>query len=78
MKKLNLGCGTDHRKGWVNLDFSELGLAEVKHDMLKFPYPFKDNEFDYILASHVLEHFYYEEITKIMNEFIGLLKSQVR
>ncbi len=76
MKKLNLGCGVDYKKGWVNLDLNELGNADVKHDLLKFPYPFKKDEFGYILASHVLEHFYYEQICDIMNELHRILKKQ--
>lgn len=74
MKRLNLGCGTDIKKGWINLDNSVLTGVDVKHNILKFPYPFKNNEFDYILASHILEHFYPEEITKIMNELHRIIK----
>ena len=56
MMKLNLGCGEDIRKGYVNLDYvKHLGVDKV-HDLNKLPYPFKDNSFDEIYASHVLEH----------------------
>ena len=56
IRKLNLGCDTDYRKGWVNLDKTYNLKADVKHDLDVFPYPFDDNEFDYILAQDVLEH----------------------
>lgn len=56
MKKLNIGCGMDYREGWTNLDFNKEVKADVYHDLEKFPYPFKDNEFDYILLDNSLEH----------------------
>jgi predicted SAM-dependent methyltransferase len=48
--KLNFGAGKDIKKeGWDNIDMQDF-------DFNKFPYPIKDNTYDYILASHVLEH----------------------
>jgi len=29
MKKLNLGCGNDYRKGWINVDFNKKVKADV-------------------------------------------------
>ena len=55
-KKLNLGCGTDIKKGWVNLDSAPLHDVNVVHDIQQLPLPFADNEFDEILAQDVLEH----------------------
>lgn len=57
-KKLNLGSGTAILKpdrGWVNLDLYP-DEDVVCHDITKLPFPFKDDEFDYILMSHILEH----------------------
>jgi len=53
-RKLNIGCGFDLRAGFVNADIRE--PCDVKLDMSKKPYPFKDNSFDYILMNNVLEH----------------------
>ncbi len=54
--KLQIGCGNDKRKGYINLD----GSKDVKPDILwnleKTPLPFKTNQFNEILANHVLEH----------------------
>ena len=52
--KLNLGSGTELLEGFINVDFA--GNPEVKHDLNNYPYPFKDNSVDYILASHIIEH----------------------
>lgn len=54
-RKLNFGCGKDIRKGWVNFDLAKLPGVDVVGDF-KRRLPFKDSTFDYILASHVLEH----------------------
>lgn len=59
MRQLNFGCGEDVRPasdGWVNLDVVKLPGVDVVHDMNRFPYPFRDGEFDHVLARHVLEH----------------------
>ena len=56
MKKLNVGCGRDVRKDWTNLDFIKERGIDVIHNLEIFPYPFKDNTFEYIRASQIIEH----------------------
>jgi SAM-dependent methyltransferase len=73
MKKLNLGCGIDYKEGYVNLDFNSHINIDVAHDLNILPYPFKDDEFDYIVASHVLEHL--DKPFLIMKELHRILKS---
>jgi ubiquinone/menaquinone biosynthesis C-methylase UbiE len=72
MKKLNLGCEKDYRKGYVNLDYNRLFHPDVVHDLNKFPYPFKGNEFDEIYCSHILEHV--EDFFKTMHELLRIAK----
>jgi len=55
-KRLNLGCGTDIRKGWVNLDKTAIKGVDIICDIERQPLPFNDNEFDEILCQDVLEH----------------------
>ena len=54
--KLNLGCGEDIKKGYINLDKEKIPGVDVVHNIDKFPYPFKENYFDEVYASHILEH----------------------
>lgn len=59
MRKLNLGSGRDIRSaedGWVNMDGYYAPPGVVKHDFLRTPWPFPDNHFGLIYASHVMEH----------------------
>jgi len=37
MKRLNLGCGTDIKKGWVNLDKFKYNDSILVHDLNKLP-----------------------------------------
>ena len=54
--KLNLGCGSEYLHGWINLDYSKETKADVYHDLEETPLPFKDGQFDFVYASHILEH----------------------
>ena len=55
MIKLNLGCGSDVRDGWVNADSHPVDASVIQTDIGR-DLPFKDESFDMILASHILEH----------------------
>jgi len=67
MKKLNMGCGNDILVWYLNRDIIKLPWVNKVYDFEKFPYPFKDNEFDEIYCSHVLEHM--NDLWKVMEEF---------
>jgi len=76
MNRLNVGCGDDIKKGWVNLDFHNKNGADVIFDLnnifLGKKLPFKDNFFGYVYCSHVLEDF--SEPIKIMDELFRVCK----
>lgn len=76
MKKLNLGCGTDIKKRYINLDSVKLPGVNVIHDLNKLPYPFKDNEIDEIYTSHVLEHL--DDLAKVMGELKRICKKHAK
>lgn len=72
MKKLNLGCGRDIKKNYINLDKVKLDGIDIVHDLNKFPYPFKDNEFDEVLCQNILEHI--NDPIKVMEEIWRISK----
>ncbi len=70
--KLNLGAGLDVKQGWVNHDGIKLSGIDVVHDLNKFPYPWPDNTFDEVFASHVLEHV--RDLPAVMKELKRICK----
>ena len=77
MKKLNLGCGFDYRKGYVNADNFEECKPDVLMNIEDTPWNFSDNEFDYVLLKHVLEHVgqSYFKFKSIMQELYRVTKN---
>ncbi len=55
-KKLHLGCGRKILEGFVNLDMLKLSGVDVVWDLNRKPYPFKNDYFEEVFCSHVLEH----------------------
>jgi len=55
---LNLGCGRNHELGFINLDKSPNVGADVVCDLETAleEGPKWENKFDFVLASHVIEH----------------------
>lgn len=53
--KLNLGCGEDYMKGYVNIDIDRNVKADKYCDFTK-RLPFKDNSVDFIVTKNVFEH----------------------
>lgn len=55
---LDLGCG-DRPEHWlpdsVGLDMFNYGQA-ITHDLTAAPWPIADNQFNFVLAQHILEH----------------------
>ena len=59
-KVLDIGCGyTAHKKANVVCDVQDLSSVYKEKDFVKLTsniLPFKDKEFDFVIASHVIEH----------------------
>ena len=75
-RKINIGCGTDYRCKWINLDFDKEIKTDVFFDLREIKngkqIPFKDKSFDLILLSDVLEHFF--NPIPILEEMVRICK----
>ena len=56
MNKLNIGCGKDIKKGYINLDKSKVDGVDVVHDLDTYPWPFEDDFFDEVYGRDIIEH----------------------
>lgn len=74
--KLNLGSGEMLKKKWINFDAQILSRGGVNTNVVGMieDMPFKENSFDEILCSHVIEHFYYEDALQMMRDIHRVLK----
>lgn len=71
-KILDLGCGKKKRPGAIGVDYSDRHNADIIHDLNVFPYPLKENEFDYIYLDNVLEHL--DDPMRVMEEVHRICK----
>ncbi len=74
--KLNLGCGKDIRKDYINVDYYKHPAIDVVHDLNIFPYPFEENKFDEILLLDILEHL--DDSQKCIRELWRISKNNCR
>ncbi len=55
-RKLNLGCGTDIREGFHNVDVVLLPGVDEQLDLKSYKLPYEENFFEVIVCRDVLEH----------------------
>jgi SAM-dependent methyltransferase len=70
--KLNIGCGTDIRPGWVNIDSQPGPGVDLTLDLEEGHLPFEDDSVSEAYCSHVLEHLW--EWEKIVLEVFRVLE----
>ena len=74
--KLNIGCGTDYKDGWINIDNNSdnnIKKLDLNWD-LRNALPFKDETIDFIFHEHFMEHLTPQESLKSLNDFKRVLK----
>ncbi len=71
--KLNLFCGTDYQKGFVNVDAISAFQPDLVHDLRK-PLPYITESIDEIRIVDGLEHLNCIDAEKMMVHWISLLK----
>ena len=71
--KLNIGCGNYCLDEWVNLDIKKHDpKTNVLADARSLP--FKDESFDEIYSSHLIEHFGFQETFGVLKEWKRVLR----
>lgn len=76
LKKLNLGCGRDIRKEYINVDFEKFSGVDKVYDLNKVPYPFRENQFEEVVMKCILEHL--ENPFLVMKEIHRISKQGAR
>lgn len=69
---MNLGCGTDIRPDYINVDVRNDVGADLVHDVTK-PFPLKDSSVNEVLAQDVFEHLTREQQIFLFSEVFRLL-----
>ena len=72
--KLNLGCGRDIKKGYVNVDLYTTPGVDVTCDLSRLPWQWKDESVDEVIMLDFLEHFPYAKTNAILTEVFRILK----
>ncbi|MCL5039659.1 MAG: class I SAM-dependent methyltransferase [Firmicutes bacterium] len=72
MKVLDLGCGPNKISGATGVDLRPGPGVDVVHDLNVYPWPFANDEFDLVNASHVLEHL--EDVIRAVEEIHRVTK----
>ncbi len=73
MRILDVGCGVNKQPGAIGLDRNPDSRADVLADLDRYPYPFRDNAFDGLVAIHVIEHV--GDVIRAMEEFHRLVRA---
>ena len=77
IKKLNIGCGKNQLKGWLNTDYSPTS-SDIAFINAEKKLPFNDNTFDYIYTEHLIEHLEYSKAKFFLEELYRVCKNKGR
>ncbi|OKH11236.1 class I SAM-dependent methyltransferase [[Limnothrix rosea] IAM M-220] len=69
---LNLGCGSRFHEQWSNIDFKPNPPDVVGHNLLK-GIPFKNQTFEVVYHSHLLEHLKKKQAKSFLHECFRVL-----
>jgi len=75
MLSLNVGCGTDYREGFVNIDGSDvLPRVDQVIDFNSAKLSDHFGEIDHILCNDFIEHFFHWEAVSLLEDFYRVLR----
>jgi len=72
--KLNFGSGADVLDDFFNVDLRKMEGTDKVFDFNKFPYPLKDNQFEYVKCNEVLEHLLFPD--RVLDELWRVCKDR--
>jgi SAM-dependent methyltransferase len=72
--RLHLGCGPKYLPGFVNIDANPLLKSDIWLDV-RFGLPFASGSIDSIYSTHMIEHFYPDEVEKLLRDCARVLKA---
>lgn len=70
--KLNLGCGTEYKAGYINIDAYDLTVADKKMEVTDLDFP--DNSIKRIEANQLIEHLGFIHSTYALSEWFRVLE----
>jgi predicted SAM-dependent methyltransferase len=71
---LHLGCGTKYLPGFVNIDGNPFNKIDIWLDV-RNGLPFRARSVDSIYSTHMFEHFYPDELKRLLRECVRVLKT---
>jgi len=74
LTRLNLGCGSEYRKGWINIDMDKRWKPDILCDVEK-GIPLKDDSIEKVFIKHVLEHIDPRKFSYVMSEVFRVCKN---
>lgn len=72
--KLDLGCGSHTKEGFLGVDISAECGADIVHDLRALPWPFEDGSVEEVHCAHFFEHLTGAERMLFMDELWRILK----
>lgn len=69
---LDIGCGENKLEAAIGLDIDKTKDVDVIADAQYLP--FKDEVFEYVYSSHLIEHFSHREVKEVVKEWVRVLK----
>jgi predicted SAM-dependent methyltransferase len=69
---LDIGCGENKLEGAIGIDIHRTKDVDIIADARYLP--FKEEVFDHIYSSHLLEHFSHREVKDVLEEWVRVLK----
>ncbi len=75
--RLNLGCGSEYREGWINIDIDPQWKTDILCDFEK-GIPLEDNSIEQVFVKHVLEHVDPRKFNFVMSEIVRVCKKNAK